>query len=129
MKLERIWFIGCMICAITLFTTSCIQVDDKTQQEISIKLDRLSELSKDMSEAYAKYKTGELTASEFKDLTVAIKTTISETKDEVAQLKEDGVGTGSLVIATLLGLISRGLPSKGPLGLLVDLFARKRKEE
>jgi len=125
--MRKIWFIFCMSIVCMFGVTACVSAEK--QAEINTSLEKISTLSDDLEKAYKSYKDGTLKASEFKDLTTAIKTTIENTKDEVKKLKEDGVGWGSLIGATLIGIISRGSPSKGPLAALFSKFSARPSEK
>jgi hypothetical protein len=107
--------------------TAC--VSEAEQVQIDKLVEKNTQLVKELDLAYEKHKAGKLTTQELSELTKAIQGNISETKAEVQRLKEKGVGWMELAGATALGILSRGLPSKGPLASVVGVLAARRRED
>lgn len=114
-----------IICCFGLF--GCATMEQKAA--IDAELDALKTLTAEMNTAYERYKSGELSVGEFKDLTSAVKDQIASTKDEVERLKAEGMGWPEMIGMTLLGMASRGIPSKGPAGMLFSLMGARRRED
>ncbi len=127
-----ITFIGGLTACVNDEKQSAINTQIEKVKELTVKLEGLGSKLKD---AEQKYQDGKLTAQEFKDLTADVKTVILETKDgiletkdEIIKIQESGVGWLEMVGAVLIGVASRGSPSKGPLALIQNLFSARRKE-
>lgn len=114
---------GCLL----LGLTGCL--NEEEQAKLDQLIDKNVALVKELDIAYEKHKEGKLTTKELAQLTTSIKDNIGETKDEIKRMKEDGVGWMEVVGATALGLISRGIPSKGPLGQVFGMLTARRKED
>lgn len=125
--MRKIWFTACMLFALSFGITSCT-LSQESQAKINVLLEHQAVQSKKLVEAYAKYKTGELTLGELGVLKDDLESNIKDTRDEVLKLKESGIGWGELVGAVLMGLVSRGVPSKGPLASLFGMFSARRQE-
>lgn len=107
--------------------TACVSTEK--QQKINDLLQQVSEKTVELQDLKTKFDAGTLTAAEFKETTDSVKKTVLAAMDEIERMKDDGVGWLEMAGATLLGVAARGLPSKGPLGLLTQLFAARRKED
>lgn len=116
-----------MLFALSFGITSCT-LSQESQAKINVLLEHQAVQSKKLVEAYAKYKTGELTLGELGVLKDDLESNIKDTRDEVLKLKNSGIGWTELVGAVLMGLVSRGVPSKGPLASLFGMFTARRQE-
>ena len=128
---KKIWFYLCMTVCLALTLQSCQFITDfeKVKPEINQQLDDIEILSNKLTESYAKHKKGELTTIELQDLTLEIRDGIKKAKESIVAIKSDSVGWGSMIAATVAGLLSRGVPSKGPLAMLFGAFTARRKED
>ena len=126
--MKRLWFILCMGTVCMFGVTSCTQ-NAELQSKVEVLIDKNADLVEELTQAYEDHKNGDLTTEQLADLVGDIKGNITETKDELVKLKESGVGWGELALSVVLGAAARGIPSKGPLGSLFTMFARRRKEE
>ena len=124
--LRKLWFIFCMGIVVSFGLTAC--VNEAEQKKIDALVEKNVGLVKQLDDAYDKHQAGQLTTKELAQLTSSIKVNIEETKAEVSRMKEEGVGTLELVGATLLGIISRGIPSKGPLATAFSMLTARREE-
>lgn len=113
----------------SMFLVGC--VDGDKQKLIDEQLDKIKVLKEEIEVAKQKYEAGSLTSGEFKLLLASTESQLKESHKMVEGLKEDGVGYGELIGAVAMGILSRGIPSKGPLPLLLKgitaLFRRKKE--
>ena len=126
----RIWLTGCLLVCLSLTVQSCISMDDinKAQPIINKELDNIEILTKRLEDAFASHRAGELTTDELSGLTIQIRDSITSSRNAIVKIKQDSVGWGSMVVAVLVGMLSRGIPSKGPLAMLFNVFTTRRKE-
>lgn len=127
-NLKRVWFIVCMLFVCSFGMTACV-ASAEAQEKIDVLLERQIKLSGELSKAYSDHAEGKLTTKQLGELKDSITKNVSETKAEVEKLKASGVGWGELAVSTLIGLASRGVPSKGPVAMLFSLFTARRKED
>ncbi len=123
--MRKTWFILCMMFVLSFGVTACVQ-SEEARSKIDILLERQEADAKKLVEAYEKYRTGELTTGELGVLKDSIQANIRDTRAEVLKLKESGVGWWELIGTALISLISRGVPSKGPLSSLFGMFTKRR---
>ena len=128
MNIKQIWFILCMVVVLG-GTVSCIEISSENQQRISVLLEKQIDLKNQLEAAINKHEAGKLTTKELLTLKDDLTKNIVETKDEVLKLKEEGVGYVEMGVAIVVTLISRGVPSKGPLGALFTMLSARRKED
>lgn len=107
---------------------SC-KVSEESQNKIEVLLQAQVDLVADLKTAYKKHKNGELTTEELLTLKDDITDNISETKAEVLKLKESGIGWAELIGAVVMGVISRGIPSKGILSTAFGMMTRRREDD
>ena len=124
--MRKLWFIFCMAICLSFGLTAC--VNEAQQTKIDALIEKNVVLVDELKGVYEKHKAGKLTTKELEVLTGAIQANIKETKDEVMRMKEDGVGWLEVAGATLLGIISRGIPSKGPLSAAFGMLTARREE-
>jgi len=124
--MRKVWFIFCMAICLSFGLTAC--VNEAQQTKIDALIQKNVGLVKELDSAYEKHKAGKLTTKELSELTLAIKANIEETKGEVSRMKEEGVGWLEVAGATLLGIISRGIPSKGPLSSAFGMLTARRED-
>lgn len=117
-----------MLVVVSFGVTSC-GVNAEAQAKIDVLVEQQAAQAKELVDAYAKYKTGELTVAELGTLKDTLQANIKATKEEVENLKESGIGWGELLGAVVMGIISRGIPSKGPLSALVGIFSARREDK
>lgn len=120
-KMDKIFSIVMLVLCAGFFVAGCgAQLTAEQQSLLTDRLEKLGGLSEDLTDAYARYKTGELTVGELNELQSAIKTQITQTQAEVNELKQEGVSTGGMIIAALTAFLARGIPSKGPIALALN---------
>lgn len=119
-----------MIFCVSLTLQSCKAVDDynKAAPAINKELDNIELLTKKLEDSYKEHLEGTLTTEQLGDLTVQIRDSIKSSRDAIVKIKDDSVGWGGVVMASIIALISRGIPSKGPLAMLFGLFTARRKD-
>jgi hypothetical protein len=128
---KKTWFYLCMLGCLLLTLNACQFITDyeKAKPAINKELDNIEILSTKLQDAYKEHKAGELTTEELQGLTMEIRDSIGKSKDAIVALEQESVGWGSMIMATAMGLLSRGIPSKGPLAMVFNLFMTRRKEE
>lgn len=127
MNIKKIWFILCMAFICSFGLTACV-TNEQAQKRIDVLIAKQADLSEKLVKAHEDYQKGTLTSGQLQVLKSELAENIAETKSEVEKLREGGVGWGELIASTALGLISRGIPSKGPLAALFGVFTARREE-
>ena len=127
--MKKIWFILCMSAVLSFGLSSCLDLTEEQQSEINSLIDIQIDLKTKLALAIAKHKTGDLSTADLMGLKDEISENIQSTKDEVQKLRDSGMSIWDLAVATGIGVISRGIPSKGPLAKLFAVFTARRKED
>ena len=108
-------FLVLMMCC--LFLVGCLSEDD--QKIIDQEIDGVRELKAQIETAYARYESGDLTASEVKDVVLIAKGRIDSAIERIKALQDKGVGAWEAALYGALSMIlGRGWPSKGPLAII-----------
>lgn len=128
MNIKKTWFVMCLFAVLSLgVMTSCATAAQ--QEKVNVLLVKQKELKDELIVAYERHKEGKLTTKELSVLKDSIQNNIEATQKEVESLKEEGLGWGELVGAVAMGIVSRGIPSKGPLSAIFSMFASRGRED
>jgi hypothetical protein len=113
-KLFVILFLGFVL-------SSC--VSDTQQQSIDAETAKILEYKEKIEQAYLRYESGELTAKEVKSLVEDSQLRIDSSMSTIKDLKSQGVSYWELAGAVLMGIASRGIPSKGAVPIVFNAIS------
>lgn len=140
--MEKCFITAVLACSLM---TACVTQADVARQEANVyELASLKDVAASLNAEYkvleARYLAKEISLDDFTRTSMVLKdniekatASISNVKEDIEAQRESGIGWGELIGATLLAVASRGIPSKGPfrvgLNLLTGLLPKEEKRK
>jgi len=122
----KCWIL-CLCLFIGLSSVAC-GPNPEQQAKIDALTQMILEIKDELLDVKAKWQAGTLTPAEFKDASEGLLAQMKGAQEEKKDLEAQGISIWEQILWGAIGSLVRGLPSKGPLGMVVNRIVPWRKE-
>lgn len=122
------WYHWVLLVIICLFMASCMSEQDITS--LNNEIDKYKNLKEEVSQLIKDAKDGTITIPEMTALIEAKKFEMENSLEVIKDIQSRGVSWWEIMFISVLGAAGiRGVPSKGPIRGLINMFLARKPEE
>lgn len=121
------WYTWVLIFILCLFMTGCMSEED--QALLNEEVEKYKGLKGEIDQLVADAKSGKITIPDMAALIEAKKLQMSSSLEVIKDIQSRGTSTWEIVLWSILGAAGiRGVPSKGPVRGLINMFVARKEE-